>query len=313
MTPEDAAQLFELAKWPQVVLAITVLFGWIVLLIGNGLLSVQYFKPSKALVAVAFCVVILMAVPFTIAFVPGATNRPMLSMLVLDALIVSVLVGVTGGSERSCFGPLYLLIPTFGLLVFGPGPEVYLVSGVSVACFVVTMLIGDRFFPAYSDSLSVSSRLACTILTIGCLGIAIFVDWKKTVQERQTHQKLADQIAAIELPLSYDEFETQIKQLKGNETTDVGVLRDHYNGKRVRWTVRFADTSDSGLQGWLFVNFEGEGEAGSERTLRWFMLPASQWQALGRVRRDERLFVDGLILFRDTPQLFPISVTRSRQ
>jgi hypothetical protein len=306
MTPEQAAQLFELARLPQFVLALTVVAGGVVLWIGGA--------GGRIVAGIAICCLALLALPFLITSAPLAPENTIATMLCVDVLIVAVLVGMTGGSELSCFGPVYFLIPTFGLLVFGPGLLVYLLCGVTAICFLVTLLevFKDLFFNPWRDRLSQSSKIAYAILTAGCVAVAIFIDSKKTAQDAKNEQELASQVAELELPISYDEFEAQIRQSKQGETTDVGALRDRYNGKRVKWTVRSSDTSDSSLQGWIFVNFEGEAEAGFERTLHWFMLPISQWHALGRVRRDEKLFIDGVILVRDAPQLFPIAVTRSR-
>lgn len=118
-------------------------------------------------------------------------------VLYLDLLFVIFLVRRSGGSELSCFTPLYFMLPTFALLIFGAGTLVYIFAGVAIGSFWFTLFRDDKnFHGAWISNdpekigLVARTRRANVFVSLACLCIVMFIDWKgRQLQEESKTQQ----------------------------------------------------------------------------------------------------------------------------
>jgi hypothetical protein len=106
-----------------------------------------------------------------------------LCLLLLNLAFVYRLVGKTGGSELSSYTPLYLMMPTFALLIFGVRIEVFLYAACALFCFGLTLFTRDEDWHKIwiSDApdylvLVRRTRLANLWFSTACLGLVILID-----------------------------------------------------------------------------------------------------------------------------------------
>jgi hypothetical protein len=107
-------------------------------------------------------------------------------LLLVDLLGVATLVWFTGGSERSCFSPLYFMLPIFTLLLLNYGSFLVAYCITTMGAFALT-LFPDRATPFFqipntelqNRALAAVSRILLWLISGICLGFAIYLDVNK--------------------------------------------------------------------------------------------------------------------------------------
>jgi hypothetical protein len=202
MSPQ---QTFLLARDIQLWLCGIILFGSLLLLIArDGSWALRLVPMLVTLVGFGTLALIMWGfgniisnqpetlMPQSVRGIQPATGT--LLMLFFDLGIVTLLVALTGGSERSCFSPLYFILPTFTLLLLDFGTPVVVYSICAISAFALTLFFDDLtnwFFrpPGWGedDSFLVKfSRFALLVTSGICLGIAIYIDTQRHLPPQTT-------------------------------------------------------------------------------------------------------------------------------
>lgn len=198
-------------------------------------------------------------------------------MLSLDLGFVAFLVKRTGGSERSCFSPLYFMLPTFALLLLGYSTFLLLYCIVAVGAFGFTLLGNgaQKFFKPYGwdvekPKLVIASRIALVTISTACLFLAIYIDVYKPreqggsdrtvksqpkensaggaeklnvspiAQANPTPQPVFEKPVITLKPDAYTEFLGRF-QKPGLKPADLDKILKRNVGKRKTWDVKFED------------------------------------------------------------------------
>jgi hypothetical protein len=114
-----------------------------------------------------------------------------LCLLALNLAFVYCLVTQTGGSELSSFTSLYLMMPTFALLILGVRIEVFIYALFALLCFTSTMFSREKewYRKWISDStdyvtLVRRTRQANLWFSTACLGLVILIDYRNNTLSR---------------------------------------------------------------------------------------------------------------------------------
>lgn len=217
--------LLDAAAWTQCGLIITVcVCSWVLWKWTTwNCLSPTYLIGCAG----AFAVVFLLCVAFRVAF------DVVFAGLTLDLIIVAVLVGQTGGSEVSPFVPLYLMLPTFGLVAAEPLPltaALYLFAGL---LFLWT-LFADKVAREVFET--AGNKIALALITGACCAGTFYLDTKSHELSHRVATKLETALAEYELDESFDEIEQELASLSYDQRrARVQSIR----WKHVHWNVKF--------------------------------------------------------------------------
>lgn len=104
-------------------------------------------------------------------FVGIPDKKATLFVFIIDILITSLLILLTGGGTSSPFQPIFFLIPTLALLLYESTPRVLLYSALVTGCFIALSSAGDRIH-WYEAS---GTRRAYGFVSVACLGLAVLI------------------------------------------------------------------------------------------------------------------------------------------
>lgn len=213
----QAAVVAQIVVAALVFIAGAILWKW-----GNGpkLLPVIGFLTCLALFAVMFLIREKIDVIFW--------------GLLADLIITALVVGKTGGSEVSCFVPLYLMLPTYAIVVGEPLQRVAWLYGAALVLYILTF-----FADKYDKNVfrQVGNKLAVAVVTFMAFGVTYFLDWRSHDASTAANEELASLHSKYEVGMSLEELDQKLASVDISPQRDI--LRDLI-GKHVDWTVRFS-------------------------------------------------------------------------
>jgi hypothetical protein len=193
-------------------------------------------------------------------------------MLSIDLILVAWLVRTTGGSERSCFSPLYFMLPTFALLLLGFSNSLVIYCSFGIAAFAATLWgdAEDFFWPTGWENedrrLVIASRIGLIMISASCLMLAIYIDVYKPREPIVKHRpntapaqdlegkanksevgsvpqvnpppKIADKPTPSQKPDAFIKFLSRFQKPDLKPAEEAKILKACI-GKRVIWDVRF--------------------------------------------------------------------------
>ncbi|MDQ6760664.1 MAG: hypothetical protein M3Z32_12500 [Acidobacteriota bacterium] len=193
-------------------------------------------------------------------------------MLLSDVVVVALLVGMTGGSDRSAFSPLLFMLPTFAWLLFEGRWQVNAIFAAAAVAFTATLFWYskeylssvhteserhpiDVFDPRKGETMkhvvystekkriAFWNRLSYWGVSVGCLFLAFFIDLRTREKNLQSIQALVSRIDACEVGKGYEAFVAAFYEAKTSQR-EVQFVSAAI-GKLVDWDVRFESSSDA--------------------------------------------------------------------
>jgi hypothetical protein len=153
--------------------------------------------------------------------------------LLADLIITAFVVGKTGGSEVSCFVPLYLMLPTYAVVVGEPLQRVAWLYGAALVLYILTFFADDYDRRVFRQP---GNKIAVAVVTFMAFGVTYFLDWRSHDASKAVNEELAGLHSKYEVGMSLEQLDQKLTSVDINEQERIlqGLV-----GKHVTWTVRF--------------------------------------------------------------------------
>jgi hypothetical protein len=153
--------------------------------------------------------------------------------LLADLVIIAVIIGMTGGSEVSCFVPLYAMLPTYAVVLGEPLLRVAVLYGAALALFIVTFHLCEYDWNVFQTS---GNKIALFMVTLVAFGVTYFLDWRTHDANEIIRHELSEVRSKYEVGKSLEQL---YEELAAVDYDKQHKILSELLGKHVTWTVRF--------------------------------------------------------------------------
>jgi len=293
-------ELLDAAARAQIALAVLVGFAGIIVCVWTRDNQFEGISVGWPLVASVVCIAL-----FGLSFPLREKFDVVFWGLICDLALVAVLVWRTGGSEVSCYAPLYLMLPTFGVVVDEPPPSILTLYGVAFGLYVVTMFVNDSSRLVFEK---VGNRIAVIVVTLVCFILMRYLDSTSKAAVEQLKEKSRAEVAELEtkveqarseyaLAKTFDEFETEMSNASSYEEREK--ILDAARGKRITWKLRFQSWVDGDgkdveqPKGGYRFRFERPYRGGLYRV--GYVNFSLRHRYPNKIRPDDLILIDGIL------------------